>query len=152
DRATLSSINPFSVLPAYEDKKSPAVGPFALEIEGKAVIIKDKSRIRVTRDWPLLVKCFDVAKGGENLGIYRLNVVFNDETIADYTFDKIEYVKNELTISGHKFEDLYDNEGYYKVNGVRYRSGVNTCTVTASDFSGNATTSSFTVDITLDRK
>ena len=152
DLKTLSSINPLTILPAYKDTRMPIVGPFGLEIEGKAVLVTNKSRIRMTRDWPFLVKAYDEATGGERLGVYHLTVVFNDEPVADYQFDKIEYVKNDLTISGHKFENIYSSEGYYKVPSVRYRSGVNTCVVTASDFSGNKTVSTFTIDITLDRK
>jgi hypothetical protein len=152
DRKTLSSINPLTILPAYKDTRVPVVGPFGLEIEGKAVIVTNKSRIRMTKDWPFLVKAYDEATGGERLGIYHLTVVFNDEQVADYLFDKIEYVKNDLTISGQKFENLYSSEGFYKVPSLRYRSGVNTCVVTASDFSGNKTVSTFTIDITLDRK
>ena len=106
----------------------------------------------MTRDWPFLIKAYDEAQGGEKLGVYGLTVVFNDETVADYHFDKIEYVKNDLTISGQKFDSIYSSEGYYKVPSLRYRSGVNTCVVTASDFAGNKTVSDFTVDITLDRK
>lgn len=152
DRKSLSSINPFTILPAYSDTKAPIVGPFGLEIEGKAVLVTNKARIRVTKDWPLLVKAYDEARGGERLGVYHLTVVFNDETVADRSFDKIEYAKNDLTISGQKFDSIYSSEGYYKVPSVRYRSGVNTCVVTASDFAGNKTISDFTVDITLDRK
>lgn len=152
DRKTLSSINPLTILPEYKDVRAPLVGPFGLEIEGRPVMVTNKSRIRVTQDWPLLIKAYDEALGGEHLGVYRLTVVFNDETVADYHFDKIEYFKNDLTISGQKFEDLYNSEGYYKVKVMRYRSGVNNCDVTATDFAGNKTTASFTVDITLDRK
>lgn len=152
DRKTLSSINSFTILPEYKDTRVPIVGPFGLEIEGHPVMVTNKSRIRMTQDWPLLIKAYDEALGGERLGVFSLTVVFNDETVAEYHFDKIEYFKNDLTISGHKFEDLYNSEGFYKVKAMRYRSGVNTCEVTATDYAGNKTTASFTVDITLDRK
>jgi len=152
DRKSLSSINSFTMLPEYKDTRSPIISAFGLEIEGKAVVLTNKAKIRMTRDWPLLIKAHDEARGGENLGVFRLSVIFNDEPVADYHFDKIEYVKNDLTISGQKFEDIYNSEGFYKVSTVRYHSGVNTCTVTAYDYAGNKTTASYMVDITLDRK
>jgi len=145
------AINPYEMLPAFKDEKSPVVGPYAMRINDKIVTIRNKSKIRVTRDWPLLIKIFDQISGGERLGVFELKVSFNGEPVYDTHFERIETAKNGLTISGKNFDNLYDKDGYYKIEGIKYRSGLNTFAVTASDFSGNQTVDNFTIDITLDK-
>jgi hypothetical protein len=151
DMKKMSSINPYTVLPRLDDKKSPVVGPYALRIGEKLVTIKKNSKIRLTKDYPLLIRIIDQINGGEKLGIYNIKVEFNEIQVLDATFDRISAGKNGLTISGKNFDNLYDGDGYYKVEGITYRSGINTVVVYASDFSGNQTKDIFTIDITLDR-
>jgi Peptidase family M23 len=151
DLKKMDSINPYTVLPKLIDLKAPLIGPYAVRIGEKLVLLRNKSKIRLTQDYPLLVKIYDQIAGGERLGIYSLRVVFNDDEVLDVAYDKINTGKNGLTISGKNFDNLYDGDGFYKVNGVKYRSGLNTVIVTASDFQGNQTKDIFTIDITLDR-
>jgi hypothetical protein len=146
-----SAINPYEILPSIKDMKPPVVGPYAMRINDKIVNIRNKSKIHITRDWPLLVKIFDQISGGERLGIFQLKVSFNGELVCNDHFERIESSKNGLTISGKNFDNLYDKDGYYKIEVNKYRSGLNTFTVTASDFSGNQTVDTFTIDITLDK-
>jgi hypothetical protein len=146
-----SAINPYKLLPELVDKKPPVIGPYAMRINDKMVTIRNKSKIRITQDWPMLVKIIDQINGGERLGIYELKASFNGEPVCDSRFETIDSAKNGLTISGKNFDNLYDKDGYYKIEGFKYRSGLNTFTVTASDFSGNQTVDTFTIDITLDK-
>lgn len=151
DLKKISAINPYEILPAVKDVKSPIIGPYAMRINDKIVTIRNKSKIHITQDWPLLIKIFDQISGGERLGIFQLKVSFNGDPVCDNRFERIESSKNGLTISGKNFDNLYDKDGYYKVETLKYRSGLNTFTVTASDFSGNQTVDTFTIDITLDK-
>jgi hypothetical protein len=145
------SINPFSILPKIDDTRQPVIGPYALHIGDKFVILKNKSKIHLTRNWPLLVNIYDQIKGGEHLGIYKLNIVLNNELVLDITFDKISFLKNGLTINKNFFDTIYDSNGYYKISNLNYQSGLNTFVVTAIDFSGNSKSDSFSIDVTLDR-
>jgi hypothetical protein len=151
DLKKMDSLNPYTVLPKLIDLKPPVIGPYAVRIGEKLVLLRNKSKIHLTKDYPLLIKIYDQIAGGERLGIYSLKVIFNDDEVMDITYDKINTGKNGLTISGKNFDNLYDGDGYYKVEGVKYRSGLNTVIVTASDFQGNQTKDIFTIDITLDR-
>lgn len=151
DMKTMSSLNPYTVLPKLDDTKAPVIGPYGIRIGEKVITLRNKSKIRLTKDYPLLIRIIDQISGGEKLGIYNIKVEFNEVQVLDASFDRISGGKNGLTISGKNFDNLYDGDGYYKVEGISYRSGINTVVVNASDFSGNQTKDIFTIDITLDR-
>lgn len=151
DMKKMVSINPFPYLPAYSDVKPPVIGPYAIHTDEKYVNMKNNSKVRLTKNWPLLVKIYDEATGGEHLGIYKLKVEYNGSVVLDETFDRISSAKNGLTISGKNFEHIYDPGGYYKVEVPNYISGVNSFTITATDYSGNQKTDIFSIDVTLDR-
>jgi murein DD-endopeptidase MepM/ murein hydrolase activator NlpD len=145
------SINPFSILPVLDDKKQPVIGPYALHIGEKYVLLKNNSKIHLTQNWPLLVNIYDQIKGGERLGIYKFNAVLNNELVLDITFNKITFLKNGLTINKKFFDTIYDSNGYYKISNLSYKSGINTIVLTAIDFSGNSKSETFSIDVTLDR-
>ncbi|HEY1405486.1 MAG TPA: M23 family metallopeptidase [Spirochaetota bacterium] len=151
DMAKVESINPFPFFPEYKDTKPPVIGPYAIHTSEKYIQMRNNSKVRLTQNWPLLVKIYDEASGGEHLGIYKLQVVFNNEQIANLTFDRITGSKNGLTISGKNFENIYDPGGYYKIEVPKYISGINVFSITATDFSGNQKTDNFSIDVTLDR-
>lgn len=146
----MSSINSFKLLPEIEDKKSPKIGEFALYIENKHIILNNNSKIRLTRHYPMLVKIKDSIKGNERLGIYKLNIIFNNEKVLDIKFDKMLFIKNRLTFSGKTFQNLYDSKGYYKIENLQYQQGKNTWIVSTEDFAGNLTKKIFQLDINLD--
>ncbi len=144
------SINPFRIMPEIKDKKDPKVLSICLKIGKKYYPIRDKSNIRLTKHYPLHVKIIDFIKGHERLGIYKLNVIFNGDKVLDTTFSEIGFNRNELIIQNKPFENLYDNNGYYLVEDMEYRNGINELRIIASDFSGNKTVKNISFDIKLE--
>lgn len=144
------SINPLSMLPRIKDEKSPVISGICVRIDDKYYPIKDKSKIRLTRHYPLHLKISDKIRGYENLGIYRLKVALNDNILTDTEFSRILFLRNELTIGGKGYNYLYDNNGYYVARGGEYRNGVNRLEITAVDFLGNTTKKEISFDVNLD--
>ena len=54
-------------------------------------------------------------------------------------FDSISFANGRLNVGGKGFDDLFDNKGYYKIEGLTYAEGENIVKVTASDYAGNQT-------------
>ncbi len=144
------SINPLKMLPAWTDTKAPVISDIAFHISDKLIIVRDKANIRLTRHYPLLVKINDAMTGRENLGVYRLNVVFNGKKVLDKDFGTISIAMGRLTVDGKKFENLFDSKGYYKIEGLTYSEGENVVKVIAADFAGNTTEKEFTFNVKLD--
>lgn len=144
------STNPFSFLPAYEDKQPPQVLNLFIRIGDRYTHIREKSVIRLTKHYPLLIEARDVVTGRENLGVYRLKAVFNGTEVLNTEYNSIGWSDKGLTVKGQVFPELTDEKGYYRVQGLTYNEGVNTLTVTASDFNGNTTEKTFTIDVHLD--
>lgn len=144
------SINPLKVLPAYIDTKAPEIMNFYIRIDNKYIRINDNSDIRLTKHYPLLIEIKDTIKGNENLGIYRIKAVFNGKEVLNYDFGKIDYSSNGLVVNNKIFGDLFDEKGYYKLNGLVYIEGINTFAVTVSDFNGNTAEKNFTINVNLD--
>ncbi len=150
DPRTRSSKNLLPYLPPYADLKSPEIGEMCLKIEDKYVIIRDRSTIRLTSHYPLLVKIFDSATGGEKLGIYSIRANFNGKQALSADFDGLVSSGKNILASGRTFESLYDPEGYYKIDGLTYRQGPNDLEIIAADFAGNKTVKSFQFNVNLD--
>ncbi len=147
---TRVSVNPLKMLPVREDTKAPVLSDIAFHIGEKIILVRDKANIRLTRHYPLLVKINDSMMGRENLGIYRLNVVFNGKKVLEKEFGAISIAKGRLTVDGKKFESLFDSKGYYKIEGLTYTEGENVVVVTASDFAGNTAEREYTFNVKLD--
>ncbi len=146
------SINPLTVLPAYTDLKAPEISNFYIRIENKYIRINDNSDIRLTKHYPLLIEIKDTTKGNENLGIYRIKAVLNGKEVVNYDFSRIDYSSKGLVINGKPFGDLFDEKGYYKLDGLIYSEGLNSLTVTVSDINGNSSEKNFTINVNLDMK
>jgi len=144
------SINPMTALPSFADSKSPEVLNFYIRIENRYIRINNNSDIRLTKHYPLLIEIKDTIKGHENLGLYRLKAVFNGKEVVDYDFSKINYSANGLTINGKTFNDLFDEQGFYKINGLVFNEGFNTLNVVVFDFNGNSSEKNFTINVNLD--
>jgi len=150
DQGKRESINPFKLLPFYNDLRAPEILNFYVRIENKYIRINDNSDIRLTKHYPLLIEIKDTIKGNENLGIYKIKAVFNGKEIVNYDFNNIDYSSNGLIISGKTFNDLFDEKGYYKLNGLVYNEGANNLYVVVSDFNGNSSEKNFTINVNLD--
>ena len=150
DRKARESRNPLSVLPACDDKMKPVIGAMYLKIGEKYIQIREKSDIRLTRHWPILVDITDTVTGKEKLGVYNLKASFNGEQVCDVKFDKISFSREGLRVMGKTFPDVMDEKGYYIIGGIKHRHGANTLNVEVSDFSGNTISKTFSYDADLD--
>ena len=148
--AKRESINPIRLLPATPDQKAPVIGDIAFHIGEKYVIVRDKSNIRLTRHYPLLIKITDSMAGRESLGIYRLAVDFNGKRVLGSEYSAISFSKGKLVVGGRDFDALFDKKGYYKVEGLDYLDGENVLKITASDFAGNRSEREYSFNVKLD--
>ena len=144
------SINPLKALPAYSDNKAPEIMDFYIRIDDRYIRLRDKSDIRLTQHYPLLIEIRDTIKGNERLGLYNFKASLNGKEIADYTFDKIDYSTDGLLVKNKIFLDVFDEKGYYKIKDIVYKEGLNNFLITASDFNGNKSEKEFTINVRLD--
>ncbi len=150
DPVRRESINPFAILPSFEDKTAPEILHIYLKIGKRYVRLKDKSSIRLTKHYPLLVEVKDSITGSERLGVYKFSADFNSKNAASYEFRKIGYSENGLTVKGRPFQNIMDERGYYIVSGLTFRNGLNTLKIQSDDFQGNRSEKFFTIEVELD--
>ncbi|MBP7901289.1 MAG: M23 family metallopeptidase [Spirochaetes bacterium] len=139
-----SSINPFTLTQPIEDKRPPIISDLAFDIDGKIMIVKDKTTVRLTKDRPLLVKAFDEINKGDRLGIYTLKVYHNNKIIKDIKFEKIISKDGQLLMAGKKFDEIF-NSSFYLINGIKWINGENSFSVRVIDYSGNESVKNFTL-------
>jgi len=144
------SINPLKSLSPYSDSKSPDIMNFFIRIENRYIRLNDKSDIRLTQHYPLLVEVRDTVKGNERLGLYNFKASLNGKEIANYTFDKIGCSEDGLLVDNKIFMDIFDERGYYKIKDVVYKEGINNLSIIVSDFNGNISEKDFTINVKLD--
>ncbi len=144
------SMNPLIVLPPLKDTSAPVISDIAFHIGDALIIVRDRSNIRLTRHYPLLVKITDSMEGRQNLGIYRLEAAFNGKTVLMKEFSGISFAGGRLTVGGKGFDELFDGKGYYKLEGMTYVEGENILKVTASDFAGNQAGREYFFNVKLD--
>ncbi len=147
-----TSLNPFPLLPAVEDKKAPVLFECAVRIGDRYFPVKKGTRLRLTQHYPFLIMIQDSIQGRERLGVTTLTVEMNQRKVYDATFAEITMNGPSLTVQGKSFSELYDEKGYYRVASPQYNNGSNTVRIHASDFAGNETTEEITFDINLDIK
>ena len=133
-----TSVNPFLRLPAYEDRIEPTISGIYIRVADRYFAINEKSDIRLTRSYPLLIAIRDSIAGKEKLGIFKLSVFMNNQKAIEVDFTEIGFAKKGLTLSDYTFHDLFDERGYYKVKEVSYRNGLNTVKIITHDYSGNS--------------
>jgi hypothetical protein len=144
------SINPLKLLPPFADTKAPVISDIAFHIGDKYVIVRDKSNIRLTRHYPLLVKISDSMAGRESLGTYCLETAFNGKTILKKEFSSISFAGGRLNVGGKGFDNLFDAKGYYKIEGLTYLEGENMLRVIATDYAGNQASKDFIFYVKMD--
>lgn len=145
-----ASINPEVILPEIEDSLPPEIGSILIKIDDRYITLRDNSEIRLTRNYPLLIKIFDTITGSENLGVHRLAVTHNNTKLVDLSFDKLEPSEEGFTVSQKPFDYIFDEAGYYKISDIRYEDGLNEILIEACDFAGNCSQKTYTLDINLD--
>lgn len=150
EKKSWSSINPFLKMPEFKDDKPPVIGELYFKIDEKYINIRNNSSIRLTQHYPILIKIIDVIKGNEKLGIYKLVVTHNQKKAVEAVFDRIDFSKDGLNIKKKNFFNVFDEAGYYKVEGIKFQEGQNLFTVSAWDYSENFSEKEFTLDVDLD--
>ncbi len=147
-----ASVNPFTLMPRYDDHKKPLINQLFLRIKNKYFLIKDRAKIRLTQHYPLLIDITDRAKGRERLGIHKLTVNVNNKPTLDVVFNKLYFTNNDLLVKKKSFLDLFDEKGYYKVHPISYINGTNFISIKAIDYAGNITEKNFEIFVNLDLK
>lgn len=150
DRSTRKSFNPLKVLPDCQDGRGPAILEAFIRVGERYTVVREGSSIRLTRHYPLLLEVVDSMGGGEKLGVFGLQAYFNGKRVLEINFTEIEYSKNELTISGKNFHNLFDEKGYYRIDNVTYVDGINTLRVVARDFRANEATKEISFNVKLE--
>ncbi len=145
-----TSVNPLTMLPPYSDSRLPEIKDIAFKIGEKYIIVRDKSNIRLTNHYPLLIKITDSAGGRESLGIYKLSVIFNEKEVLKYKCERLVLSNGRLTVENKGFDELYDKKGFYKVSGITYINGPNVLKIAASDYAGNLAEKEYTFNVKLD--
>ncbi len=146
------SFNPLKKMPTFADEKAPEIFDIYLKIDDRYIMIRDGSNIRLTRHYPLLVNIVDTISGNERLGVYRLSAFMNDARVMEAHFDSLDFSKSGLNVGGDDHDSLFDEKGYYRVDGLTYREGENRVRFVATDYSGNSTEKTFSFFVKLDLK
>ncbi len=144
------SLNPLTKMPSFTDEKAPEIYDMYMKIGDRYVMIRNESDIRLTRHYPLLVKIIDTITGNEKLGVYRLAVHANDKKIMDARFDELAYSNTGLKAEGRVHDTIFDEKGYYRIEGITYQEGENRILFSAHDFSGNQAEKEFSFFVKLD--
>jgi hypothetical protein len=145
-----TSINPFLYLPEYEDHSAPIISGLYIRVGDRYFAIKEKSDIRLTQHYPLLIEISDSLTAREKLGIFKLSVYMNNKKVIEVDFSQIGISKKGLTLSDYTFHDLYDEKGYYKVKNVSYINGQNTVKIVAHDYYGNSSVKEISFNVKLE--
>ena len=145
-----SSFNPLKEIGAPDDSKAPVISEICLKIGERYVILRDSSHVRLTRHYPLLVRIEDTITGREKLGVYRLSAEINGEKILNTEFGALDYTGRGLISGGRLFGTIFDEKGYYRIEDIRYREGLNRFSFKACDYNGNCAQTTFSIDIDLD--
>ena len=144
------SLNPLTTLPAITDTKAPEILYFYIRIGDKYIRLNENSDIRLTQHYPLLVEIHDSITGRENLGIHKIKILFNGQEFINTDFNTIGFNQNNLTVQKYAYADLFDEKGYYKISGIKYKEGINTAVVQVADYYGNSVEKIFNINVKLD--
>ena len=152
DKNQNATINPLILLKGYTDQKKPEIKNIYIRLKKKYYRIRNKSKIRLTQHYPLLIHISDSIKKREKVGIYTLKVYINNALKQRVAFKKIKTKSIGLSVGKSTFESIFDNKGFYKVNNPQYKNGENIIKVDASDLAGNKTSKIFKFTVKLDLK
>lgn len=145
------SLNPLSFLKGdIRDTEKPKIEHFYIRIKERLVQLRDGSDVRFTRHYPMLVHIKDSVTGRERVGIYRIVAIFNGSKVLDISFDSLSISRQGLVAGKDIFSDLFDEKGYYKISGLKYRTGENRFKVYAYDYAGNRADKEFRINVRLD--
>jgi hypothetical protein len=145
-----TSLNPFLYLPEYEDHSAPVISGLYIRVGDRYFAITEKSDIRLTQPYPLLIEISDSITAREKVGIFKLSVYMNNKKLIEVVFSQIGISKKGLTLSDYTFHDLFDEKGYYKVKNVSYLNGMNTVKIITHDYSGNSSVKEISFNVKLE--
>jgi len=144
------SFNPLMLIAGIEDIKPPEIAGIHIKIGDKYVQIRDKSNIRLTKHYPILLDVYDTMGGSEKLGVYKLTVLLNNKKVFDSIFQKLNFSQAGLSILHKTFLEVYDVKGYYRIGGLKYQNGDNILRIIANDYSGNISEKEYSFNVILD--
>jgi hypothetical protein len=146
NRMNWNSVNFFELVDPLEDTQPPVIDHMAFYIDKKYIRINDNSNVRLTKSHPLLIKVYDTIKSGDHFGVYKLTAFSNGSKIREVTIDGAILTDNQVIISGIPFNELYHGT-YIRLPIDNYQNGENRFQIVASDFAGNQTQRTFTLNI-----
>jgi hypothetical protein len=142
-------LDPLSHLPKIEDIMSPQIANLFIHVGETFTNINDGDNINVSKAFPLTVSIFDGGmKNSQRRGIREVEFIFNGEPQKKTNFDSIIFDKGKWkTHNGYTFDDLFFKDRYL-VGLVNLKTGENLIKVKASDFNGQKSERTFSVNVT----
>jgi hypothetical protein len=142
-------LDPMAFLPKIEDVMSPQIANMFIHVGETFTNINDGDNINVSKAFPLTVSIFDGGiKNSQRRGIREVEFIFNGEPLKKTNFDSIIFDKGKWkTYNGYVFDDLFFKDRYL-VGVVNLKTGENLIKVLASDFTGQKSERTFSVNVT----
>jgi hypothetical protein len=142
-------LDPMAYLPKVEDIMSPQIANLFIHVGETYTNINDGDNINVSKAFPLTVSIFDGGmKNSQRRGIRELEFIFNGEPMKKTNFDSLLFDKGKWkTANGYTFEDLFFKDRYL-VGIVNLKTGENLVKIIASDFVGQKSERTFSVNVT----
>jgi len=142
-------LDPLSYLPKLEDIMPPQIANLFIHVGETYTNINDGDNINVSKAFPLTVSIFDGGmKNSQRRGIRDLEFIFNGEVVKKTKFDSIHFEKGKWkTYNGYTFDDLFFKDRYL-VGVVNLKTGENLIKTKATDFSGQSSERTISVNVT----
>lgn len=144
-------VNPLKFLPPITDLNPPFVGQLVIRTpEGLTMISHSRQEnIRLTREYPVQVIAID--PGLERFtrrGIFQLQWRLNGGRKETMTFDRISYTPEGWKLNEKTLFDTVFIENDYNLGKLDFQNGTNVLELSATDFAGNTTSVSYTINVT----
>ncbi|TGN19079.1 M23 family metallopeptidase [Leptospira idonii] len=142
-------LDPLQFLPPIEDKIPPQIANMFIHVGETYTNINDGDNINVSKAFPLTISIIDAGvKNSQRRGIRDVEYIFNGEALKKTSFNSIHFDKGKWkTANGYSFDDLFFKDRYL-AGVLNLKTGENIIKVIASDFSGQKSERSFSVNVT----
>lgn len=150
-------INPLTVLPPITDRFPPTIGQLVVQTSQGTTLISHRreENIRLTRSYPFQVVINDAGfEPYTRRGIYTLRWSVNGSATGKRVFDTITLTEEGWLLDQTDSYNEVFSEEIRVISGMKYNLGMiqlsngnNTIEVTATDFSGNESTVTYTINV-----
>ncbi len=138
-------IDPLKILPTVKDTKSPTISSLILTIGKNITYVNDGDSFNSSSNFPITVDIADTGeRKGQRRGVKSIRFVVNNKVYKESNFNELSLVNSKWqNEDGMSFNDLFFESHYY-IGDLKFISGDNTISITATDFSNNKTEKTFT--------